>query len=56
VDGNQRKIIAKITSNRGLHYIEIPGNGDKKVPVKDIASIVALNKPIIEVAKGFLID
>jgi hypothetical protein len=55
VDGNQRKIIAKITSNRGLHSIEIPGNGNKVV-VKDIASIVALNKPIIEAAKNFLVD
>lgn len=53
VDDNQRKLIAKITSNRDKHFIEIGGNGNK-IPVDDLACIVALNKQIVEITKGYL--
>jgi hypothetical protein len=55
VDDNQRKLIAKITSVRDKHFIEIGGNGTK-FPVDGIESIVALNKLIIEITKGYLLD
>jgi hypothetical protein len=53
VDDNQRKLIAKITSNRDKHFIEIGGNGNK-IPVDDLACIVALNKQIVEITRGYL--
>lgn len=53
VDDNQRKLIAKITSNRDKHFIEIGGNGNK-IPVDDLACLVALNKQIVEITKGYL--
>jgi hypothetical protein len=53
VDDNQRKLIAKITSSRDKHFIEIGGNGNK-IAVDDLESIVALNKQIVEITKGYL--
>jgi hypothetical protein len=53
VDDNQRKLIAKITSNKDKYFIEIGGNGNK-ILVDDLASIVALNKQILDITKGFL--
>jgi len=53
VDDNQRKLIAKITANRDKHFIEIGGNGNK-IPIDDLECIVALNKQIIEITKGYL--
>jgi hypothetical protein len=55
VDDNQRKLIAKITSNRDKHFIEVAGNG-QKIPIDDISCIVALNKQLIEITKGYLLD
>jgi len=55
VDDNQRKVIAKITSNKDSYFIEIPGKIDK-IPFKGLDSIVNLNKQIIEVAKNYLLD
>jgi hypothetical protein len=55
VDDNQRKLIAKITSNKEKYFIEIGGNGNK-IPVDDLACVVALNKQIVEITKGFLVD
>jgi hypothetical protein len=55
VDDNQRKLIAKITSNRDKHFIEVGGNGNK-IPVDDISCIVALNKQLVEITKGYLVD
>jgi hypothetical protein len=55
VDDNQRKLIAKITSNRDKHFIEVAGNG-QKMPIDDISCIVALNKQLIEITKGYLLD
>jgi hypothetical protein len=54
VDDNQRKVIAKITSVREKHFIEI--GGSSKVQVDDIENIVALSKQIVEITKGFLAD
>jgi hypothetical protein len=53
VDDNQRKMIAKITSNKGKYFLEIIGNGDKKIPVDGLESIVANSKPIIDIAKSY---
>jgi hypothetical protein len=53
IDDNQRKLIAKITSSKDKYFIEIGGNGIK-IPVDDLASIVALNKQILDVTKVFL--
>jgi len=55
VDDNQRKIIAKITSNKDKHFIEIGGNGTK-IPADDIENIVSMSKQLIEIAKEFLIN
>lgn len=55
VDDNQRKLIAKITSNREKYFIEIGGNGNK-IPVDDLACVVALNKQIVEITKGYLTE
>jgi hypothetical protein len=55
VDDNQRKVIAKITSVKDKHYIEIAGNGSK-VQVDGIENIVALNKQIVEITKSYLVD
>jgi hypothetical protein len=55
VDDNQRKMIAKITSNRDKYFIEIGGDGTK-IPADNIENIVALNKRIVELAKGFLTE
>ena len=54
VDDNQRKVIAKITSVREKHFIEI--GGSSKVQVDDIENIVALSKQIVEITKGFLAE
>jgi hypothetical protein len=54
VDDNQRKVIAKITSVREKHFIEI--GGGSKVQVDDIENIVALSKQIVEITKGFLTE
>lgn len=53
VDDNQRKIIAKITSNKDKHFVELGGNG-KKIPADDLENIVAVSKQISEIAKDFL--
>jgi len=56
VDDNQRKMIAKITSNRGKHFIEITGNGDQKIQIDGLESVVAHSKSIVEAAKSFLLE
>lgn len=56
VDDNQRKVIAKITSSRNKHFLEITGYGDKKYQVDDLENIVSLNKEIVSAARSFLID
>jgi hypothetical protein len=53
VDDNQRKIIAKITSNKDKHFLELGGNG-KKIPADDLENIVAMSKQISEIAKEYL--
>lgn len=55
VDDNQRKLIAKITSTRDKHFIEIGGNGNK-ISIDGLECIVPLNKQIVEITKGYLID
>jgi hypothetical protein len=55
VDDNQRKVIAKITSTRGKHFLEITGYSDK-YPVDKLENIVSLNKEIVSVARSFLMD
>jgi hypothetical protein len=55
VDDNQRKVIAKITSSRNNHFLEITGYSNK-YPVDELENIVELNKEIISAAKSFLID
>ena len=55
VDDNQRKIIAKITSNKDKHFLEIGGNGSK-IPADDIDNIVSISKQLTDIAKEFLID
>jgi hypothetical protein len=52
IDDNQRKTIAKITSNRGKYFLEI--DGGEKTSADNLESIVAQNKQIIEAAKKFL--
>lgn len=53
VDDNQRKIIAKITSNKDKHFIEIGGSGTK-IPADDIENIVSMSKQLAEIAKELL--
>lgn len=53
VDDNQRKIIAKITSSKEKHFLEIGGSGTK-IPADDIDNIVAMSKQITEIAKDYL--
>jgi len=53
VDGNQRKMIARISSVKDQYFIEIGGNGIK-IPANEIENIVALNKQIIELTKSYL--
>ena len=55
VDDNQRKVIAKITSSRNNHFLEITGYVNK-YPVDELEKIVELNKEIVSAAKSFLID
>jgi hypothetical protein len=55
VDDNQRKMIAKITSNRDKYFLEIGGSGNK-IPADNIENIVAVNKQIVDLAKSFLTD
>jgi hypothetical protein len=55
VDDNQRKLIAKITSSKDKYFIEIGGSGNK-IPVDDLACIVALNKQIVDITKGYLTE
>lgn len=55
VDDNQRKLIAKITSSKDKYFIEIGGSGNK-IPVDDLACIVALNKQIVDITKGYLAE
>ena len=56
VDDNQRKLIAKITSTKNKHFLELAGNSSEKHPVDDLENIVALSKRIVEIAKGYLVD
>jgi hypothetical protein len=56
VDDNQRKMIAKITSNKGKYFLEITGNGDKKIQIDGLESVVAHSKPIIEIAKSYFTE
>jgi len=51
VDDNQRKLIAKITSVKDKHFIEIGGSGIK-VQVDELENIVALSKQILDITKG----
>ena len=48
VDDNNKKIIAKITSSRGKHFVEI--NGEKK-EFAGIESVVALKKQLVEITQ-----
>jgi len=56
VDDNQRKVIAKITSSKNKHFLELAGNSSEKHAADDIENIVALSKRIVEIAKGYLVD
>ena len=56
VDDNQRKMIAKITSNKGKYFLEITGNGDKKIQIDGLESVVAQSKPIIDIAKSYFTE
>jgi hypothetical protein len=51
VDDNQRKLIAKITSVKDKHFIEVGGSGIK-VQVDELENIVALSKQILDITKG----
>lgn len=51
VDDNNKKMVAKITSNRGKYSIEINGN---KFDVNGLESIVALSKQLKDSATAFL--
>jgi hypothetical protein len=51
VDDNNKKMVAKITSNKGKHAIEINGN---KFDVNGIESIVALSKQLKDTATAYL--
>ena len=52
IDDNQRKIIAKITSNKGKYFLEIDGN--LKTSADNLESVFAHSKQIVEVAKKYL--
>ena len=52
IDDNQRKIIAKITSNKGKYFLEIDGND--KTSADNLESVVAQSKQIVEAAKKYL--
>lgn len=52
VDDNQRKTIAKITSNRGKYFLEI--DGGEKTSADNLESIVSQSKLIIEAAKKYM--
>ena len=54
VDDNQRKLIAKITSSKDKYFIEV--GGSNKLPVDDLSCIVALNKQIVDITKGYLAE
>jgi hypothetical protein len=54
VDDNQRKLIAKITSSKDKYFIEV--GGSNKIPVDDLSCIVALNKQIVDITKGYLAE
>jgi hypothetical protein len=56
VDDNQRKLIAKITSSKNKHYIEIAGNSNEKREINGLENVVALNKEIIAIAKSYLVE
>ncbi len=51
VDDNNKKIIAKITNSRNKYTIEING---VKYDANNLDNIVALKKPLVEVASPFL--
>lgn len=54
IDDNQRKILAKITSNKGKYYLEIDGND--KTSADNLASVVAQSKLIVDAARKYLVD
>ncbi len=56
VDDNQRKVIAKITSSKNKHFLELAGNSSDKHPADNLENIVALSKRLVEIAKGYLVD
>lgn len=56
VDDNQRKLIAKITSSKNKHYIEIAGNSNEKREINGLENVVALNKEIVAIAKSYLVE
>jgi hypothetical protein len=56
VDDNQRKLIAKITTSKNKHYIEIAGNSNDKREINGLENVVALNKEIIAIAKTYLVE
>jgi hypothetical protein len=49
-------MIAKITSSKGKYYLEITGNGDKKIQIDGLESVVAHSKSIIEIAKSYFTE
>jgi predicted type IV restriction endonuclease len=51
VDDNNKKLIAKLTTNRNKQFLEVKGT---KHEVSSIESIVALKKQIIEITQDFL--
>ena len=55
VDDNQRKVIAKITSSKNKHFLELAGSNDK-YPADNLENIVALSKRISEIAKRYLVE
>ena len=54
IDDNQRKIIAKITSNKGKYFLEIDGND--KTSADNLESVVAHSKQIVDAAKKHLTE
>ncbi len=54
VDGNNQKLIAKITSNKNMYFLEV--NGEKPVKVEGLESIVSLKKKIEDAAASYLVE
>lgn len=53
VDDNNKKIICKITSNRGKYYIDLNDTKDK-IEVKGLESLIPIKKELINIASNLL--